>query len=316
MAARIEKSAFHVPTLQELGQVLQGGLKKNFANVQVSVVDCPDLTQEPFTFAAAGICGKPRIADVGGVDYLLPLPQTEKIYNLNVIANQVELPGGFILGAGAASFKAMGVNAELMPNVLTKGDGKPEVNHSYSAKIDPATGGCVLEKYGETYKTCDCALLANLFISEGKPGKVIEVRSSRRTGQSNFVSCMRETLEQHYGDKSVGMGGTFLIQTGKAKLHVMPEFSPCPLNSNEAVNNWLKFFDMSAPLISQSVFVSRDLGFDLRLEHTHCFSHHGEGGHYHYDTTPDNVEYLGYFVPAEYLYRIDRPEKTLKIGRD
>ncbi|XP_043574527.1 ester hydrolase C11orf54 homolog isoform X3 [Chiloscyllium plagiosum] len=257
MAARIEKSAFHVPTLQELGQVLQGGLKKNFANVQVSVVDCPDLTQEPFTFAAAGICGKPRIADVGGVDYLLPLPQTEKIYNLNVIANQVELPGGFILGAGAASFKAMGVNAE-----------------------------------------------------------VIEVRSSRRTGQSNFVSCMRETLEQHYGDKSVGMGGTFLIQTGKAKLHVMPEFSPCPLNSNEAVNNWLKFFDMSAPLISQSVFVSRDLGFDLRLEHTHCFSHHGEGGHYHYDTTPDNVEYLGYFVPAEYLYRIDRPEKTLKIGRD
>ncbi|XP_041054105.1 ester hydrolase C11orf54 homolog isoform X2 [Carcharodon carcharias] len=278
MAVRIEKSAFHVPSLEELGEVLHDGLKTNFADVQVSVVDCPDLTQEPFSFAAAGLCGKPRIADVGGVPYLLPLPQTEKIYNLNTVAKEVELPAAFILGAGAASFKAVGVNAELMPNVLTKGGGKPEANHSYSAKINPVTGECILEKYGEKYKTCDFALLANLYISEGKPGKVVEVRSSRRTGQSNFVSCMREALERHYGDKPIGMGGTFVIQKGKAKIHVM--------------------------------------GFDLRVEHTHCFSHHGEGGHYHYDTTPDTVEYLGYFLPAELLYRIDRPEKTHNIGRD
>ncbi|XP_078081114.1 ester hydrolase C11orf54 homolog isoform X3 [Mustelus asterias] len=255
MAGRIEKSALHVPALEELCEVLQDGLKRNFADVHVSVVDCPDFTQEPFCFAAAGLCGEPRIADVGGVPYLLPLPQTDKIYNLNTVAEEVELPGAFILGAGAASFKAVGVNAE-----------------------------------------------------------VVEVRSSRRTGQSNFVSCMREALERHYGDKPVGMGGTFLIQKGKAKIHVMPEFSPCPLNSDEAVSNWLKFFDMSAPLICQSVYVSRDPGFDLRVEHTHCFSHHGEGGHYHYDTTPDTVEYLGYFSPAEHLYRIDRPDKIHKLG--
>ncbi|XP_062887873.1 ester hydrolase C11orf54 homolog isoform X2 [Mobula hypostoma] len=310
MAASVEKSALYVPTLKELCEVLQDGLKKNFAEVQVSVVDCPDLTQEPFTFAAAGLCGKPRIADVGGVPYLLPLPQMDKIYNLNTVAEQVELPGAFLLGASAVSFKAVGVNAELMPNVFAKGNGKPEVNHSYSARIDPATGGFILEKYGEKYKTCDFALLANLYISEGKPGKVVEVRSCRRTGQSNFVSCMREALAKQFGDKPVAMGGTFLIQKGKTKIHVMPDFSPCPLNSDEEVINWLKFFDMSAPLICQSVFVSHDLGFDLRVEHTHCFSHHGEGGHYHYDTTPETVEYLGYFLPADFLYRIDRPKKT------
>ncbi|XP_069767522.1 ester hydrolase C11orf54 homolog isoform X2 [Narcine bancroftii] len=264
MAARVEKSLLHVPSLQELCEVLQEGLKKNFAEVQVSVVDCPDLAQEPYTFAASGLCGKPRIADVGGVPYLLPLPQTDKIYNLNTIAEGVELPSAFILGASAASFKAVGVNAELMPNIFTKGNGKDEV---------------------------------------------VEVRSCRRTGQNNFVSCMRETLEKHFGDKPVGVGGTFLIQKGKAKIHIMPEFSSCPLNSDEELNNWLKFFDMSAPLICQSVFVSHDLGFDLRVEHTHCFSHHGEGGHFHYDTTPDTVEYLGYFLPADYIYRIDRPKK-------
>lgn len=34
--------------------VLQAGLEDNFAEVQVSVVDCPDLTQEPFKFPAKG----------------------------------------------------------------------------------------------------------------------------------------------------------------------------------------------------------------------------------------------------------------------
>jgi len=42
--------SFHVPSLEELVGVLQKGLKDNFADVQASVVDCPDLTKEPFTF--------------------------------------------------------------------------------------------------------------------------------------------------------------------------------------------------------------------------------------------------------------------------
>lgn len=50
-------------------------------------------------------------------------------------------------------------------------------------------------------------------------------------------------------------------------------------------------------------------GLDLRVEHTHCFSDHGCGGHYHYDVTPQEVEYLAYYTLAEKLYRIDRPVK-------
>lgn len=63
-------------------------------------------------------------------------------------------------------------------------------------------------------------------------------------------------------------------------------------------------------------FVLRFQGLDLRVEHTHGFSHHGEGGHYYIDTTPDTVEYLGYFLPAEFVYRIDRPKDTHTVGRD
>ena len=63
-----------------------------------------------------------------------------------------------------------------------------------------------------------------------------------------------------------------------------------------------------------SLLLFQDL--DLRIEHFHCFSSHGDGGHYHYDTTPNNASYRGYFGVAEYMFRIDRPIETHMIGRD
>ena len=92
------------------------------------------------------------------------------------------------------------------------------------------------------------------------------------------------------------------------------------------MSNWLKFYYCDPPLTCLSTFVSHDpvscvelsahchaassytQGLDLRVEHTHCFSDHGQGGHYHFDSTPDDVLYEGYFVVAEQLYRIDKPE--------
>ncbi len=61
-------------------------------------------------------------------------------------------------------------------------------------------------------------------------------------------------------------------------------------------------------------FVSQ--GLDLRVEHTHCFSDHGEGGHYHMDTSPETVEYHGYYTLAESVYRVDQPPITHQLGRD
>ncbi|XP_029483576.2 ester hydrolase C11orf54 homolog [Oncorhynchus nerka] len=315
--SKTEKFQLYVPILEELCDVLQRGLKNNFADAQVCVVDCPDLTQDPFKFPVKGLCGKPRITDVGGVPYLVPLVKVDKEYNMNTVSKELELPGAFILGAGAVSSKNVGMNAEMMPLVLTEAEGRPAVNSSWFSSINPDNNQCLLEKYSDKFSDCDFGLLANLYACEGKPGKIIEVRAKRRIGEESLVGALRKTMEEHYPDKSLALGGTFLIQKGKAKIHIMPrEFSACPLNSNDDVNKWLKHFEISAPLICQSVMVSRDPGLDLRVEHTHCFSHHGEGGHYYIDTTPDTVEYLGYFMPAEFVYRIDRPSETHEVGRD
>ncbi|XP_060941615.1 ester hydrolase C11orf54 homolog [Limanda limanda] len=314
---RTERVQLHAPHLEELRCVLQAGLEENFAEVQVSVVECPDLTKEPFNFPVKGLCGSPRITDVGGVPYLVPLVQKHKEYNMNTISKELELPGAFILGAAAAPSRIVGMNAELVPAVLTEAEGRPAVNSSYYSSINPADGQCLQEKYSDKFSDCNFGLLGNLYACEGHPGKVIEVRAKKRTGVHSLVTALRNTLEGHYPDKSLALGGTFIIQKGKAKIHIMPrEFSVCPLNTNDEVNNWLKHFEVSAPLICQSVLVSRDPGLDLRVEHTHCFSHHGEGGHYYIDTTPYSVEYLGYFMPAEFVYRIDRPTETHEVGRE
>ena len=83
----------------------------------------------------------------------------------------------------------------------------------------------------------------------------------------------------------------------------MPDFSPCPINNNDEVNQWLQFYEMTAPLTVLSVLVSRDPGLDLRVEHSHGWGEENQGGHYHYDTSPDTVEYTGYYNIADTCYR-------------
>lgn len=160
------------------------------------------------------------------------------------------------------------------------------------------------------------ALLANIFVSEGKSGKVIKVNAKKRTGSDDFIASIRKSIAAHFGDKLIGLGGVFVLRQGKAKQHVMPDFSKTPLNTEQELNGWLKFYEMSAPLVAVGTLTTHESDLDLRVQHFHSFSHHGEAGHYHIDVTPDSAEYLGYFNVGEEIFRVDRPVVTHKIGRD
>ncbi|CAN7987215.1 unnamed protein product, partial [Ixodes pacificus] len=231
---------------------LSDGLRSNFEHVQVDVVDCPDLQQKPFMLASEGICGQPRLADIGGVPYLVPIVQTDKIYDLEKVMKQTDVPDGFAIGAGAGPYHTVGINCEMMLNTKC---GQNPVNNSHYAKIGE-DGSCVLGKLSGP--PCEFCLMGNFLISEGKQGKVIKVSAKKRTGQENFVTAMRNGLKAKYGTEPVGMGGAFLLAQGKAKLHIMPMFSTAPLLTDAAMNQWLKFFEMNAPLVCLSTFVSHD----------------------------------------------------------
>ncbi|EEC14094.1 conserved hypothetical protein [Ixodes scapularis] len=314
MVQKVDKHSLHRPSLEEVAKALSDGLRSNFEHVQVDVVDCPDLRQKPFMLASEGICGQPRLTDIGGVPYLVPIAQTDKVrVDLSLQDPERKHLSYFFLSAGKMHTVSVHLRQIYLCILSYQSTGKPFF-FIYWCNSFVQDGSCVLGNLSGP--CCEFCLMGNFLISEGKQGKVIKVSAKKRTGQENFVTAMRNGLKAKYGTEPVGMGGAFLLAQGKAKLHIMPKFSTAPLLTDAAMNQWLKFFEMNAPLVCLSTFVSHDPGWDLRIEHTHCFSDHKQGGHYHYDTTPDEVEYLGYFNVAEWLYRIDAPVSTHKIGRD
>lgn len=151
------------------------------------------------------------------------------------------------------------------------------------------------------------SLLGNIFLSEGNVGKVLKVVTRNRTGEENFISAMRKGLTEKYSDNQiVGLGGVFVMRSGNAFVHVMDEFSETPIHTSEDLDNWLTFHEVPAPLIALGDFVSQETDFKLRLQHFHSFSKHNHGGHYHYDTTPETVEYEGYFNVVERIIIVDK----------
>jgi hypothetical protein len=241
-----------------------------------------------------------------GPPYLLPLVKKEKVYDLVSLIKHIDGYGSkdfFLCGAGAGPFPLIDQNCEGIFNLHVKADGTVKNETHYANTIEG--GGMQLAKVPQNETRT--ALLGNLFLSEGKPGKVIKVTCKTRTGAENFITSMRNELAEVYKDELVGVGGTFIMKEGKAKQHVMDQFSKTPLHTEEDLNNWLKFYNMPAPLVAVGTFVSNEADLDLRLHHFHSFSDHGHGGHYHYDVTPETVEYEGYFNVASRLVRIDKP---------
>jgi hypothetical protein len=303
----IVKHGLHAPPLSELAPIIATGLQKNFKHVTAQVVVCPDLYESPFCLATSGICGSERIADVGGLVHLHPTPDFTKKYSLLSLMEDMELLDGkgSIIGAAAGPFHQIGHNSELIPN-LSKGDNVDNRTHWAEIGDDSQyVSGPVPNN------STDCGLMANLFASDGLPGPVLKITANYRTGSLNFTAAIQEALKTCYGELPVSMGGVFLIKKGKAKIHVMPDFCQKPLPVDDAFD-WLRFFEMETPLVCLTVFHSYDPGWNLRPEHTHCFGieEHGKkarGGHYHFDTTPEEVEYEAYLNTAKLLYRIDQP---------
>lgn len=296
-----ESYALPSTDLKDLLPAIEKGLMSNFKESSVEIAPCPDLRQAPFHLAGEGLCGNEIVADIGGPPNLHPMPKFDKKYSLLELTKLMEMPKeqGFVLGAGAGPFHVIGNNSELMPNLSYHGDEVTNLSHYAQVEADGAASCQLSPSY-------DCALMCNLYGSDGKPGDVLKILAKTRTGKEDFVECIQNGLGEAFGDHPISLGGVFLIRRGKANLHVMPDFSKEPLETSQMVN-WLRFFNMSAPLICLSVFHSHDPGLDLRMSHTHCFSNHGAGGHYHNDTTPDDVEYEAYFSVARKIYRIDRP---------
>ncbi|KAJ8876284.1 hypothetical protein PR048_024194 [Dryococelus australis] len=152
---------FDIPT------VLNKEMKSNFSSVDVQVVMCPDLTKEPFTLASKGLGGQPRLIELGGVPYLMPVYKREKLYDIKDVAKLTEIEPAFIIGPSMGSWSFRDTSSEMAVNVEVKNGNVS--NHSRITWLDKDEK-IVVEQLPDDEP--HCGLVGNLLCCQGTTDKV------------------------------------------------------------------------------------------------------------------------------------------------
>jgi hypothetical protein len=314
---------FWIAPLSETAAVLRRGLERNFAEVSVEVVDCPDLQQLGCAFS--GLNGRPFLVEIGGEPYVHnPNYREQGQFDMRSIMQSQQRPAAKILGAGFPSLVATsGRCGELIPCLELEGKSVSKL-----ARVSRQDKSCEVEEYN----SCLHGGLGNLYASDGLGGKVIRIEVKTRTGEQGSLSqVMRSALSQWVEGqegKEMAMGGIFSVLDGQVRAHISPDFDCVPFEyydqTKEEVTrqDFLQFYEAMGPdLMCTSILWTGDpTGGALNLrasgEHTHFFSTVGkqEAGHYHHDVTPETIHYCGYFQLAEKVVRVGDIYAELKAG--
>ncbi|CAD5225255.1 unnamed protein product [Bursaphelenchus okinawaensis] len=259
----------HKPALKELSGVLERGLKKNFAVAKVEVTKCPDLTAPP--------------------------------YNMT-LAKNADLPNGWVFGPGAGPRESLGKNCELVANVNFKTN-QINCHHGLIAEDEKS-------HVAGTHTDLCLQMFANLAMCSDEPAQdVLRIQAKKRLSkeEGSFTEIIQGILAENYSDdRMLCMAGIWQFVKGRGRFHVVPDYPEKEFESfTQIFEEWLHYFEFSAPMTMTTVIHSSVLDMNVPVEHTHGFTGRGHCGHYHGDVTPDEAEYDGYFMPASKLYKFD-----------
>ena len=115
MQLNIEKSKFSEFSLDDIREALQEGLSKNYKDVEVSVVDCPNLRN--WNCPSEGISGNQKIIDVGGEPYMHDPKFLGAEFDYEEISKKIGSEKSYALGAGSGAMSCInGHCGELIIN--------------------------------------------------------------------------------------------------------------------------------------------------------------------------------------------------------
>jgi len=318
MELTIEKAQFAKTSLEQISEALKKGLQKNYKLVEISIVDCPNLKQ--WNCPAEGLSGNQKIIDVGGEPYMHDKKLIGAEFDYEEIAKKIGSEKSYALGAGSGAMSCLGGHCgELVinENLITN------ESRSIIAQVDE-NQKCKSSKYTARKH----GGLGNIYYSDGKPGKVIKIMIKGRSGkQGSLPQAMRTALKENLStenDNHFAVAGVFRILNGKIKSHVQPDYDTIKHEyydpkQMKCVKDFLKFYEPIGPHFQcYSILWTGDpTGGKLNLresgEHTHFHSYKGtqDAGHYHFDVTPEEIEYECYFNIPEEVHRVNNIYKEL-----
>ena len=314
MELKLEQADFWAPPLADVAGAVEAGLKANYADARVEVRPCPDLRDLGCAFAGLG--GAPLLIEIGGEPYAHnPKYREDATFDMAEIAGACGAPAARMIGAGFPSLKATGGRCgELMPCLALGGPSASKI-----ARVGREHKECIVEDYPSLLH----GGLGNLYACDGTTDDVLAITVRRRNGdEPSFTQTIRKALTNVPGvggARQLGMGGVFTIDKGQVRAHVSPDYDCIPFEyydteRDEVIRqDFLQFYEGMGPdLMCMGIVWTGDptdgaLHLRPSFEHTHFFSTAGraEAGHYHYDVTPDIVEYTGYFHLAERIVRVN-----------
>ena len=318
MQLKIEKAKFTEYSLDKISDALQSGLSSNYKVVEVSIVDCPNLRD--WDCPSEGISGNQKIIDVGGEPYMHDPKFIGAEFDYEEISKMIGSEKSYALGAGSGAMSCLdGHCGELVinENLIT------DESKSIIARVGK-NKECIAEKYTARKH----GGLGNVFYTDGARGKVIKIKIKGRSGeQGSLTQAMRKALSDHLKIKDndhIALAGVFRILNGKIRSHVQPDYKDIKHEyydpkQMKCVKDFLQFYEPVGPeLQGYCVLWTGDpTGGNLNLresgEHTHFHSYTKENvaGHYHFDVTPEEIEYEGYFNTAEEVHRVNNIYKEL-----
>ncbi len=318
MKLNIESEKFDIPPLEKVAESLNIGLKENYKDVNVQVVDCPNL--KLWGCPAEGISGNEKIIDVGGEPYMHDPKFLGTEFDYEEISKKIGSEKSYALGAGSSAMSCMdGHCGELTinENLITS------ESKSIVARVDK-NKKCIVQKYSARKH----GGLSNIYFSDGKKGKVLMIKISNRTGkQGSLPQSMRSALSKNLKitqNKHVSLAGVFRVLKGKIKSHVQPDYKDIKVNYYDpklmkCTKDFLQFYEpVGSELQCYSVLWTGDpSGGKLNLresgEHTHfhSYNNNNNAGHYHFDVTPEEIQYEGYFNISREVYRVNNIYKEL-----
>jgi len=318
MQLKIEKAKFTEYSLDKISDALQSGLSSNYKVVEVSIVDCPNLRD--WDCPSEGISGNQKIIDVGGEPYMHDPKFIGAEFDYEEISKMIGSEKSYALGAGSGAMSCLdGHCGELVinENLIT------DESKSIIARVGK-NKECIAEKYTARKH----GGLGNVFYTNGVRGKVIKIKIKGRSGeQGSLTQAMRKALSDNLKIKDnshIALAGVFRILNGKIRSHVQPDYKDIKHEyydpeQMKCVKDFLQFYEPVGPeLQGYCVLWTGDpTGGNLNLresgEHTHFHSYTKENvaGHYHFDVTPEEIEYEGYFNTAEEVHRVNNIYKEL-----
>ena len=318
MKLKFESGKFTTPSLEDVKKALLIGLKENYGQVEVDVIDCPNL--KDWGCPSEGISGNEKIIDVGGEPYMHDKRFIGTEFDYEEIAKKIGSEKSYALGAGSGAMSCLqGHCGELVinENFITA------ESKSVIARVGK-NNECIVSKY--TAKKHGG--LSNIYYSDGKKGKVIEIKIKKRIGKQGSLSqAMRHALKKYLPvirNNHVALAGVFRILNGKIKSHVQPDYEDIKIKYYEpkqmkCTKDFLQFYEpVGSELQCYSVLWTGDpTGGNLNLresgEHTHFHSYNNknDAGHYHFDVTPEEIQYEGYFNISREVHRVNNIYKEL-----